>query len=178
MKICSKCRMQKLLKCFSPNKNSKDGLQTQCNECRAEYTRSWRLANPEKSRLAAKNWKANNLEKNKVLSKSWQLANLEKNRVNSKKWNQANPEKCNSYSAKRRALKVKATPGWFEETAVQELYLLAKTLTKVTGIKHHVDHIVPLNSKIVQGFHCLANLQILEARTNMVKSNRFWPDMP
>jgi len=62
--------------------------------------------------------------------------------------------------------------------AINEVYEEAKRITKETGIKHHVDHIVPLDSMIVQGLHCLANLQILEGSINISKGNRFWPDMP
>jgi len=37
---------------------------------------------------------------------------------------------------------------------------------------HHVDHIVPLVSQLVCG------LQILDAKANIEKGNRSWPDMP
>lgn len=58
------------------------------------------------------------------------------------------------------------------------MYLEAKRIGQETGVKHHVDHIVPIKSPIVCGLHCEANLQILPEAENIRKGNRHWPDMP
>jgi hypothetical protein len=41
-----------------------------------------------------------------------------------------------------------------------------------------VDHIVPLQGKIVCGLHTWENLQLVAPSLNSKKCNRFWPDMP
>lgn len=41
----------------------------------------------------------------------------------------------------------------------------------------HVDHIVPLQSDSVCGFHTEQNLQLLVASDNSMKGNHWWPDM-
>ena len=41
--------------------------------------------------------------------------------------------------------------------------------------KYHVDHIVPLQGQLVSGFHHEDNLQILTAKDNHEKSNKFIP---
>lgn len=59
-----------------------------------------------------------------------------------------------------------------------EAFMLATRRTAVTGIKWHVDHIIPLNHKLASGLHCAFNIQVVPARWNIQKSNRhsrvFW----
>lgn len=73
-----------------------------------------------------------------------------------------------------RAKKVKrnAQPEWADKEAIRLVYKKAREL----GFT--VDHIVPLQSKIVCGLHVWHNLQVIDAELNKIKSNRYWPDMP
>jgi len=79
---------------------------------------------------------------------------------------------------KRYAGKVKATPAWASQKAIRLVYQEAVAVTLKTGVRHEVDHIVPIMSKKVCGLHVEHNLQILEKIANIRKGNRHWPDMP
>ena len=78
----------------------------------------------------------------------------------------------------RLSQQIKATPQWADQAKIKEFYAAADFLGMVTGEGHHVDHIVPLRSKIVCGLHTEQNLQVLPASDNLRKSNRHWPDSP
>lgn len=81
-------------------------------------------------------------------------------------------------SARRKRMMAKATPRWADIDKMRAVYRMARQMTVLTGVPHHVDHIVPVNSKLVCGLHCEGNLQVLMAVDNLSKSNRTWPDMP
>jgi len=62
---------------------------------------------------------------------------------------------------------------WADPVQVIALYRKARELTKETGIRHTVDHIIPINGEKVSGLHIETNLQILTASDNIKKGNKF-----
>jgi len=78
--------------------------------------------------------------------------------------------------AKRRAAKLQRTPSWLTDEdhwMFEEIYSLTKLREELTGIKWHVDHIIPLQGEIVCGLHVPTNLQVITATENLSKSNKF-----
>lgn len=108
----------------------------------------------------------------------WHKAHPERTRAAALAWYYRNPDKCNEAKARRRAIEKRVTPAWRDRARILEVYALAKRLTKTLGIKHHVDHIVPLRSALVCGLHVEHNLRVIPAAENRSKNNRYWPDMP
>lgn len=79
---------------------------------------------------------------------------------------------------KRIAAKLNRTPKWLTPSdwiEIKWVYKIARQLTKETGISHVVDHIIPLQGKIISGLHCPQNLQVIPARQNESKGNKFQP---
>jgi hypothetical protein len=79
---------------------------------------------------------------------------------------------------RRRQREARATPPWADRAAIRAMYREAKRLSKLTGEMHVVDHIVPLDGKLVCGLHVEWNLRVIHWRENAVKSWHTWPDMP
>lgn len=80
--------------------------------------------------------------------------------------------KNNARNALHRSVKLSATPNWVNTKKIELIYRNCQTISKETGIAHHVDHIVPLNNKIVCGLHVDWNLRIIPAEENIRKSNK------
>ena len=160
-KICSHCNKLQRLDCFSLSKSGKFGRATKCKDCSRIFNEKYRNArnsDPEKraKRLADnKDWYSRSTH----VWKDWCL----KNRA-----------KINAREAKRRATKLRATPSWANLELIEKIYEQSRKMSIEQGVEYHVDHIVPLVSKLVCGLHCEANLQILV----ISKNNRFWCDMP
>ena len=62
-----------------------------------------------------------------------------------------------------------------QKDQIKVIYDKARSLTEATGIKHHVDHIKPVSKG---GLHVPDNLQILTAKENLVKYNKWGEDVP
>ena len=55
-----------------------------------------------------------------------------------------------------------------DRNQIKEIYLKCREMTKKTGIKHEVDHIIPRSKG---GLHHQNNLQILTKKENRIKGN-------
>lgn len=86
-----------------------------------------------------------------------------------------NPELYKALVSVRRRKHRKATPKWItasQKLAMRELYLQAQNLTKLTGERYVVDHIVPLINEAVCGLHVPWNLRVITQEENLNKSNK------
>jgi len=205
-KVCTECNVEKTTDCFHKMRSGKYGVKAKCKSCASDIRKQRYLTNRETAALQMKqyyeankytistykkHWRQENIdiitakkksyyESNKEIittkQKEWRDSNKEIKAARDRNWRQTNPHKVTAYGAKRKANKLKATPCWADMEAVSVLYKLAAAATD-GGVPTHVDHIVPLQSDIVCGLHCEANLQLLPASDNLSKSNRHWPDM-
>jgi hypothetical protein len=165
-KVCPKCESEKNIVDFSKNKSNVDGLQTYCKTCIKILNKSYTLSPEAKERKRVRNalWKKNN----KLVTRDYDRTLLNG-------WRKSNPMKVSEHSLTRRASKINATPQWLtKEDRLQILNFcsLRKQLELQTGLKHHVDHIVPLQGENVCGLHVPWNLQVITAEENCSKNNK------
>lgn len=123
-------------------------------------------------------WRAENKEKRRDITRRYYEQNKDKVNATTLAWRIKNPGASNAITARRRASKKIASPSWANSFFIKEAYALAALRTKMLGFKWNVDHIVPIQSPLVCGLHCEANLQVITKYDNVRKGNRVWPDMP
>jgi hypothetical protein len=178
LKKCSKCDLPKDRAEFYKDKRASDGLASSCKACHKLALKSWAGRNREKLMSASKRWRNRNPDKVRAGLAAWAEKNRERKSELQSQYAKRHPHKINALIAKRKAAKLQATPLWANDTEIRRQYELAKRLWAETGVEHHVDHIVPLQSALVCGLHVESNLQVLTAFDNLSKNNKHWPDMP
>ena len=139
-KTCSNCGGVKAISDFAKHKTGKYGVSAMCKACKNTYRSQYYEANKEKSLEYSRKWSASNLAKKRAAT------------------------------AKRKAFLLKATPKWADEILIRRVYSEADFLTKVTGIRYEVDHVIPLQGKRVCGLHVQNNLQVIKLVDNRKKA--------
>lgn len=153
-----------------------------CRPCANKANAAYKLRNAEKVKAGRSAYKkalhaaGAGLRAEKKAAK--RAASIARHRAAQKAWKLSNPGAVNEATARRFASKMKATPAWADRSLMQDIYELARVYAASLGRPFHVDHVVPLRSKVVCGLHSHTNLQVLPGPDNIAKGNRRWPDMP
>lgn len=143
-----------------------DYLERQKACCRKGYAENREVRNKNNREYHHKNKELRNANR-----RAYRLNNLEKEKAKAK-----TPEalaKARFYTAERRRIK-KATRNLLtpkDKLFIKNLYVQASLLQSISGVGWQVDHIFPLKSKFLCGFHHPSNLQILDEETNQAKRN-------
>lgn len=145
-------------------------------EARRAYHREYmakRRANSPAQRLYdseyGKVYNKENWERRKLLQYAWRKSNPDRWKELKREWHATyyinNKRKYRAKEALRRAREAKATlPGY--EAELQAIY-------EACPDGYEVDHIVPLNGKLVCGLHVPWNLQYLTPEENRSKGNKW-----
>lgn len=208
LKVCTKCKIAKAPTEFYASTHRPSGKYPSCKVCGDASRAAHHAANIEKETARKAAYRLKNIEHSKSVIAAWAKENSEyvkayntayykefaekikayhadrrKKYPGERKeylanWKKENAPNVNATSAARYTKKIQARPEWADLVAIKGFYKEATAISLSTGIPHHVDHIVPLCSDLVCGLHVPANLQVLTSTENIVKGNRYWPDMP
>lgn len=149
-----------------------------CVRCVLNRPHRWKKTNWKKHLSHCQTWKHKHKADVSKAGRKYYISNSTRIQAFSKVWRQENKARVTFSANKRRAQKLKATPMWANENKIIRLYEKAERLTTKMNKKYVVDHIVPLQSKLVCGLHCEQNLRVITQKYNSRKLNSSWPDMP
>jgi hypothetical protein len=167
MKKCNLCQIEKTKTEFYKKNTAKDGLFWWCRSCHKEKMKV-------KYHELAKNETYKIKEKERV-SEFW-LSNPDIRKKCDQDYANKNRFKLTAKVGKYRSLKMKRTPSWLTSNdfwIIEQVYELAALRTKMFGFQWQVDHVIPLQGKLVSGLHVPDNLRVIPARDNRSKSNHF-----
>ena len=141
-----------------------------------ESSLSWYYANKEKILAYKKEYYQKTKEKRLATNAEYRKNNREKVFEINKEWRLKNTPLVNAKNRTRKALKKFRTPSWLTEIdheRIKNEYKLANILSKLTGQKWEVDHVIPLQGELVSGLHVPSNLKAIPAFKNRSKHNRY-----
>lgn len=167
-KHCPRCETTKAAVDFVPSSHRSDGLSRHCRVCDKEvrdekgHYRKVKAERPEFVLERARQYRLKNLELMRARDRQY-----------AKEARKRKPEVFREIGARKRAELIRAKPVWADIKAMRAIYRKAHALEKQDGIKRHVDHIIPLRSKLVCGLHVHQNLRIITQEENLRKTNKF-----
>lgn len=179
MKACTHCNQVKPFAAFYTSSTHKSGYVSWCKVCESERSKAKTQRNRDARLSKAKQWRDANKDKQTASTQAWRKSNPERTAAMYRDWAERNRDKVNAKWMKRDAAKKSRTPSWLTEDdywMIEQAYDIAAKRKEVLGFDWHVDHIIPLQGKNVSGFHVPWNLQVIPAKLNQQKSNKFDPN--
>lgn len=161
MPICSRCFEEKAIQEFPKSNTCISGYRSYCRVCKNKQTSSYYLNNKERHREIANKWMQNNPERVREIKANWK---------------QRNPLQAKVDNAKRSAIKRSASISWDQELTefvFEEAHHLRGLRDAIFKFKWHVDHIIPLQGKLVCGLHVWNNFAVIPAIINLRKNNKY-----
>lgn len=142
----------------------------QGNQTRVQYFREYNKSE------AGQKAKRQYYERNRaVVIEKAAARSTEERRAARNRHKQNNPDLYKELVSLRRRRFRLATPKWLTEQDKLEIrlkYRLAIELTRRTGVRHVVDHVVPLQGEEVCGLHVPWNMGVITQDENLKKSNK------
>ena len=150
MKQCSVCKKDCAYDAAQLRRSKASGFfGSKCWICYLQHKKPGNL-------LASKRWY------NKNATPEFLLKETERHLA----WQKANPGKANANTNRRRNAQASRTPLWADHAEINKIYCEAAD----KGLE--VDHVIPLQGKLVSGLHTHNNLQLLSRTENASKGNR------
>lgn len=143
---------------------------SQALETRSDYYRQYNKS--EAGQKAKKGYYQRN--RDTVIARAFARP-LEEKSAAKQRYKEANPDLYKELVSVRRRRFRDATPKWLSAEQRMEIrlkYRLAIELSRATGVRHAVDHEIPLQGEDVCGLHVSWNLRVITQDENLKKSNK------
>lgn len=139
-------------------------------EKRSKYYKEYANKNKEYIKNKQKKFWENNKEKYNKKRKARYYANLKSHKESMKKHYEKNKAMYQEKSIRYKLRRKEQTPKWNDKKIMIKIYKKAENLRNKNK-KVAVDHILPLNGKLISGLHVHNNLKVICHLKNCSKKN-------
>jgi len=176
---CNTCFKKKSIQEYYLKSNGKI-TDHRCKYCTSKYKKEYRSDNYDRVRNQEDVWKHDNKEAIKQSQDKYRENNKEVCNKRNRDYYKKNIHTQRARIAAKRVLRLdryKFKLSKTDESKIKSIYKMCNNISKKTGVPHHVDHIVPLLGELVSGLHVPWNLQVIPAKDNLTKGNKFIEDI-
>ena len=142
-----------------------------------ESKRKYRESHKERTKEYGKTYRELNSTKIAESGKAYREENKDKIAKTHREYAESHRSERSRREAERRSRQKQAIfvgrDQEFYDLFMEEIYELSGKRSELTGVLHHVDHIIPLTSNTVCGLHTPENLRVIPALHNQRKGNRY-----
>lgn len=152
MKICNKCGLNKNIKEFHKDSNSKDGHHYTCKECRTTHNSEYYKKNDIKIKATVSNYRKTNPDKIKNTKRKHYLKNRNEILIKQKKYRTEHPEIMKIYREKNYE-KLLIQQREYKKTHYKKIQNLSKKLSREYRNKYpeRIKAVNKINSEILKG---------------------------
>jgi hypothetical protein len=161
---------------IAERKSYMDAYNANRRQAQIEFSKQYYIKNKKQISQTKKEYRDANKEIIAITKKLNYEKYKEKHLAQKKEYRALNKGKINALNTARKKVIKQQTPKWVgtvEKWFILETYELAALRTKMFGFSWNVDHIIPLQGKIVSGLHVPNNLQVIPAIENIRKKNKY-----
>jgi 5-methylcytosine-specific restriction endonuclease McrA len=144
--VCRKCKVEKPLDQFGPDKRQKLGIRNECKTCYAAYMREWSRNNSKSVNARVRKYHAANKDELNLKRAHRAKRNVEQTNAARARWAKMNPEKMRESRVKSLHKRRQTISSDSFQVPVSRFVRMRKKPCVYCGAveKIEIDHVVPL----------------------------------
>lgn len=173
MRICNVCKEDLPKEAYHKCKSFPLGITYTCKVCAKKKSIQWNKENKERKAKHMKIYYENTYREKLGCTPIEELRVMTEEELKLSRKASILKYGRKRKKVQRKTMHLSQFDDEFIDLFFSEVAELAVSREKTTGVKWHLDHVIPMFGKTVSGLHIPENLQLITEKENLCKSNVF-----